>query len=242
VTLVAAYQAPLLPIGSMHAVCHIQKRVRLCESMGVSILCCPEAVLGGLADYSDDPRRFAIGTQNGRLEEVLQPLASNTVTTIVGFSELADGDRLYNAGAIFERGSITGLYRKVHPAITRFVYEAGSATPVFQIGGLTFGILICNDSNFPDLHGHMASRGATALFIPTNNGLPRSRSSAALMTEGRASDVARAVENNTWIIRADVAGKTDALLSYGSSAIVDPRGTIVKAARELSEDFLIAEI
>jgi predicted amidohydrolase len=80
------------------------------------------------------------------------------------------------------------------------------------------------------------------LFIPTNNGLPRSRSFAALVKEARTSDVARAVENKTWIIRADVAGKTAALLSHGSSAIVDPRGTIVKAARELSEDLLIAEI
>ena len=32
------------------------------------------------------------------------------------------------------------------------------------------------------------------------------------------------------------------LLSHGSSAIVDPRGTIVKAARELSENLLVAEI
>lgn len=173
---------------------------------------------------------------------MLQPLASNTVTTIVGFSELADDDRLYNSAAIFERGVVTGLARKVHPAINRSVYEAGSATPVFQIGGLTFGILICNDSNFRELHRHMASRGATALFIPTNNGLPLSRSLAALVTGTRASDVARAVENNTWIIRADVAGQTDALLSHGSSVIVAPRGTVLKAARDLSEDLLIAEI
>jgi predicted amidohydrolase len=185
----------------MDGIFHIQKQVRLCESMGVSILCCPEAVLGGLADYSDDPRRFAIGTDDGRLEAVLQPLASNTVTTIVGFSELADDDRLYNSAAIFERGARYRAVPQAHPAINRSVYETGSATLVFQIGGLTFGILICNDSNSPELHGHMASRGATALFIPTNNGLPLSRSFAALVKETRTSDVLRAVENKTWIIR-----------------------------------------
>ena len=47
---VAAYQAPLLPAGSMEALALIRKRVEWCEAEGVSILCCPEAILGGLAD------------------------------------------------------------------------------------------------------------------------------------------------------------------------------------------------
>jgi 5-aminopentanamidase len=47
---VAAYQAPLLSAGSMEALELIGDRVRWCETEGVDILCCPEAVLGGLAD------------------------------------------------------------------------------------------------------------------------------------------------------------------------------------------------
>ena len=47
---VAAYQAPLLPAGSMEALGLIRDRVKWCETEGVDILCCPEAVLGGLAD------------------------------------------------------------------------------------------------------------------------------------------------------------------------------------------------
>jgi hypothetical protein len=49
---VAAYQAPLLPSGSMGAVDLIRQRIAWCEVEGVEILCCPEAVLGGLADYA----------------------------------------------------------------------------------------------------------------------------------------------------------------------------------------------
>jgi predicted amidohydrolase len=52
------------------------------------------------------------------------------------------------------------------------VYEAGRDVPVFQVGGLTFGIVICNDSNYGEPARLMAARGATALFVPTNNGLP----------------------------------------------------------------------
>jgi hypothetical protein len=84
---VAAYRAPLLSAGSLEAVELIQERVAWCESEGVSILCCPEAVLGGLADYSENPALLAIRTDNGQLASVLTPLASDRVICIVGFTQ-----------------------------------------------------------------------------------------------------------------------------------------------------------
>ena len=122
---IAAYQAPLLGSGSMHVLGLIERQVRLCETEGITVLCCPEAILGGLADYGDNPNMFAIRSDNGQLDSVLAPLASNTVTSIIGFSELASDGTLYNAAAIFERGRVLGLYRKIHPAIRRSVYAAG---------------------------------------------------------------------------------------------------------------------
>jgi predicted amidohydrolase len=239
---VAAYQAPLLAAGSTEALALIRTRVAWCEAEGVTILCCPEAVLGGLADDSGDPRQFAIATGGGRLESALAPLASDTVTTIVGFTELADGDRLYNSAAVFERGSVVGVYRKLYPAINRSVYEAGRTVPVFTVGALTLGILICNDSNYLEPARLMAASGATALFVPTYNGLPPAAAGSALVARARNVDIARAVENGVWVIRADVAGRSEALVSYGSSGIVDPDGMVVQAARELSEDLIVAEI
>jgi 5-aminopentanamidase len=238
---VAAYQAPLLAAGSMDALELIRARVRWCEGERVAVLCCPEAVLGGLADYSPHPSQFAIGADARRLDAVLAPLASDTVTTIIGFTELADG-RLYNSAAVLHRGAVVGVYRKVHPAINRSVYEAGCEVPVFRVGALTFGIVICNDSNHGELARLMAAKGATALFVPTNNGLPPERASAELVAWSRRVDIATAVENSMWVIRADVAGRTDALVSYGSSGIVDPDGQVVHAARPLSEDLIVAEI
>jgi predicted amidohydrolase len=52
---VAAYQAPLFAAGSMDALGLIRQQIDRCESAGVEILCCPEAILGGLADYAADP-------------------------------------------------------------------------------------------------------------------------------------------------------------------------------------------
>lgn len=237
---VAAYQAPLLPVGSLDGLDLIRERVKWCERKGVSILCCPEAILGGLADYGEEPARFAIAGE--RLESVLAPLASADVTTIVGFTELADGGRLYNSAAVFQRGSVTGLYRKLHPAINRSVYAAGSEIPVFQVGQLTFGIVICNDSNYAEPARRIAACGAAALFVPTNNGLPPERTGPQLSVEARNVDIATAVETGMWVIRADVAGRTDVLVSWGSSGIVDPNGIVVQSARQLCEDLVAAEI
>lgn len=161
---VAAYQAPLSAASSSEVIDLIQERVAWCESEGISILCCPEAILGGLAHYSENPARFAIRTDDDHLSKVLAPIASDIVTSIIGFTELSGDDQLYNAAAVFHRGRVAGLYRKLHPAM-RSVYSDGSLSPVFRVGELTFGIVICNDSNYSAPARAMAALGVTALFV-----------------------------------------------------------------------------
>ncbi len=224
----------------MEAIDLIREHVAWCEAEGVEILCCPEAVLGGLADYATSPEDFALDMESGQFAEVLASLASDTVTTIVGFTEVSGEGAIYNSAAVFHQGAVAGVYRKRHPAINRSVYQAGDESPVFTIGGLTFGILICNDSNFPELAESMAAQGAAALFIPTNNGLPPEK--ADVVAQARNVDVALATANRVWVIRADVAGRDGGRVSYGSSGIIDPEGRILSTARRLAEDLLVADI
>jgi hypothetical protein len=53
-----------------------RQQVRACELAGVELLCCPEAVLGGLADYVSGPFEIAISERN--LQKRLDPIASDT--------------------------------------------------------------------------------------------------------------------------------------------------------------------
>jgi 5-aminopentanamidase len=239
---VAAYQAPLSGTGSLDILDLIRQQVDWCESSGVEILCCPEGVLGGLADYSGRPAEFAIDVAGGQLNTLLAPLANDRVATILGFTEIDRGGRLYNSAAVYCRGAVVGVYRKLHPAINHSVYQPGEQTPVFTISSLTFGILICNDSNFREPARIMACRGATALFVPTNNGLPHSKAGPELVSETRAVDITRASESGVYVIRADVAGSTEGLISYGSSAIVGPDGVVIQSARQFGADVILAEI
>ena len=236
---IAAYQAPLLENGSMEALSYLRTQIDVCEDNGVEILCCPEAVLGGLADYSDRPAELAFNVENGQLEEFLSPLTSETVSTIIGFTESANTG-LYNTAIVFHRGKIFGRYRKAYPAIRNSIYKAGDELPTFALGSLTFGIIICNDTNYIEPSRVMAAKGATVLFVPTNNCLPPNK--ADVVARARSAQIARAVENGLTVIAADVAGHQDGFVSYGSTNIIDPNGVVLASSKPFVEDLLIADI
>jgi predicted amidohydrolase len=88
----------------------------------------------------------------------------------------------------------------------------------------------------------MTAQGAAALLVPTNNGLPNERASPKLNAAARDADIALAVANRIWVIRADVGGQNGKLTSYGSSEIVDPDGNVIRRARPQSTDMLVAEL
>lgn len=236
----AAYQAPLLDADVAVMIELVARQIRRCEAEGVTVLCCPEAVLGGLADDARNPTDIAINVENGELRALLAPLASESVATIVGFTEAAPAGRVYNSAAIFAKGDVVGIYRKRHPAIRSSVYLPGVQCPVFTVGDLRFGIMICNDSNFPELGTEMVARGATVLFVPSNNALRPEKANIVATT--RAVDTACARANGVAVVRADLAGELTDRIAIGSSVIVDASGTIVQAGKPLSEELLVAEL
>jgi predicted amidohydrolase len=239
---VAAYQAPLAATRSPDVVRRLAAQVAECEAAGVEVLCCPEGVIGGLADYVEPADRLVFPAGGTELADALAPLASDTVTTIVGYTERDAAGRLFNVAAVFHRGAVVGRYRKLHPAIRRSVYTAGEEAPVFTIGPLTFGILICRDSTFDEPARAMASRGATALFIPTNNGLPVDRAHQEVADDARRTDLALATLHGVSVVRADVTGDASGLRSHGSTAIVGPAGRLLASAAAREAGLVIAEI
>ncbi len=232
---VAAYQMTADACYGGRAIELLRSCVRECEARGVSLLCCPEGALGGLADYVDDPAEIALAVHRGALVSALAPLTSKTVTTVVGFTEVDDAGRWFNTAAVYAHGEVRGVYRKRHPAIRQSRYTAGAEAPVFEVDDITFGILICYDSTHEALAVDLVSRGAQALLIPSNNAMPASLGGPRLVEEARASDLRYAIELGVPIIRADVIGETRGLVSAGASTITAANGQQICAAGSKSE-------
>jgi 5-aminopentanamidase len=176
------------------------------------------------------------------LQQLLAPLASDRVTTIVGFTEFDRGNRLFNSAAVVSNGAVFGVYRKLFPAINKSVYTAGDQLPIFQVNDVKFGIVICRDSTFSEPAKILSAKGAQVLFIPTNTGLPRDRAYREMVAVARKGDVRLAVESDIYVVRSDVAGEANGLVAYGASGIVDASGAVFQTAKLLSEDFLVAEL
>jgi 5-aminopentanamidase len=239
---IAAYQSPIAYGDVAGAVTALRVQIDRCEATGVELLCCAEGVLGGLADYADDPSRIAIRVSDGSLAALLEPLASDTVTAIVGFTELGDDGGLYNSAAIWSRGTVAGIYRKHHTAINRSVYRAGHEYPVFTVGAFTFGVMICRDSAFPEVAEALVSSGAQALFVPTNNGMPARKGGAELVADARRCDIELARVHGVPVIRADVVGEFELLISHGASGIVNGRGEVVAELLPQHQGLIVADI
>ena len=237
---VAAYQAPLLPTGSLEAIRLIREQVSLCETRHVDILCCPEAILGGLADYASKPQDFAVKVQGGQLQSFLAPLASRSVISIIGFTEIVDDGGLYNSAAILKYGDVVGIYRKRRPAIRSSVYRPGIESPVFEVADFRFGLMICNDTNFLEFGTEMVAQGAQVLFVPSNNALRREQADVVAAT--RAVDIGNASRNRVPVVRADVAGEADGRVAFGASAIIDAAGMVIRAGRHLRTGTLIGDV
>jgi hypothetical protein len=125
-----------------------------CEEKEIRILCCPDAILGGLADVSDNPTSFAMQTDNGQLASVLMPFASERVMCVVGFTELQR--HLIQCRSGIPPWPSRRRLSKNSSFHTALGVCSGLGNSGIRAGALTFGIVIRNDSNYPGLARRMA--------------------------------------------------------------------------------------
>jgi predicted amidohydrolase len=239
---VAAYQMPVRACYGTDALVRLRDRVQECEDAGVRLLCCPEGALGGLADYVDAPDDVAVPSDPEALAIQLRPLASRTVAVVVGFTERDEAGRYYNAAAVCVGGSVVGIYRKRHPAIRQSRYSAGTETPIFCVDGMRIGILICRDSTDSRLWATLVQRGAQLVCIPTNNAMPPDRVGRQLAQEVRALDAQQAMHFGVSVIRADVVGAAQGLVSAGVSTNTWPSGASVDASGAEEGELIVARV
>jgi predicted amidohydrolase len=238
---VAVYQAPYRPFPATGGAELVAERLEQCREERVEILCCPEALIGELANEADGdtPADVALGIATGELGAAVEPLLGSHMTIVVGFTERGTDGSLYNSAAVISGGELVGVYRKAYPG--RSMCRPGTELPIFWHNEVPFGVLICNDAHYIEPARILTVRGAKLLVVPVHGG-HRPDKEAAWRARGTNVLIARAVENGVPLLSADIAGWQGDRVSHGTTSIIDSQGTIVASARELAEDLIVADV
>jgi predicted amidohydrolase len=194
------------------------------DAEGASLLVFPEGYLQGYLTDEASARANALNLASAEFAEVLERLGRFETMIVMGLIEV-EKQRLFNTAVVVERGKLVGRYRKTHLLRGERCFQAGEDNPAFQVAGLQFGINICNDTNYPEAAGKVASHGASLIVCCANNMMPRKAAEEwkAAHNSVRAD---RCRETGLWLISADVTGERDGRIGWGPTAVLNPAGQV----------------
>ncbi len=134
-------------------------------------------------------------------------------------------------------GALRTRQPKLHPF--RFAgedrhFRAGSTLATSPVGGHVLGLAVCYDLRFPELFRALAFRGVTLQVVVANWPTARSAAWSHLL-------VARAIENQCFVVGVNRVGRGGGLDHDGRSAIVGPLGEVLATERD-REVVLTAEL
>jgi N-carbamoylputrescine amidase len=219
-----------------------------------AVACLPEYFATPYFPAEQDPDRFDLAVrEDGDFVDRIRETAAAIETAVVApvFEHGYPGGRYYNTALVVGRdGTLRGKYRKLHPFQRpgyneQYYFAPGDhGAPVFDVGGLTVGIMLCYDRHFPEIARVLALRGAEVVFVPTCSFGEENRD-AVWVKELTGI----AVANSTYVVGINRAGTEDGKRHFGASTVIDPTGAELAtlgpdpgAVREPIDPGLVSEV
>ncbi|MGH9356382.1 MAG: carbon-nitrogen family hydrolase [Terriglobia bacterium] len=177
--------------------------------------------------------------ENGPSIQKLRSVAKqNKVEIIAGsIAEIADG-KIYNtAYAINRTGDVVAKYRKIHMsglANEEKYVNPGTCKCAFDLSFGKAGLIICYDIRFTELPRALALGGCEALFVPAEWPAVRGK-------HWRALNIARAIENQMFVIAVNRVGKDESDVFFGHSLVIDPWGEVLAEGSEERAEVVTAD-
>jgi omega-amidase len=209
------------------------------KQQGVELIVFPEASDTGysIPVISEHARPWTEGAVPA-LKEIAKQLS---LTIVAGVSE-REGKSVYNSQVFLDpNGEIVASYRKTHlfvlaPNDESTCYTPGTKFVSVSAGGFNFGLSICYDLRFPEVARALALEyGADVILVSSAWPLPR-------VAHMRALAIARAIENQSYLVLANRSGIDAGVTCCGTSAIIDPSGAVLAEANRDEEELLVADI
>ncbi|MEO5622829.1 MAG: NAD+ synthase, partial [Dokdonella sp.] len=177
-------------------------------------------------------------------ERALQRVAHETrgIVAVVGWPETA-GAVVYNAASVLRDGRVAATYRKrelpnyaVFDDRRYFEVDVDAGPCVFDVAGVSVGLVICEDLWFAEPLAAAAQTGAQLVLVP--NASPFESDKHA---QRDALLAARVAETGVALAYLNVVGGQDALVFDGASVLADGDGHIHPAARAFEDHWLLAD-
>jgi predicted amidohydrolase len=208
------------------AIALLDATARAASQRHADLLVLPELFCTGYNLGPDRARTLAMSVEDPGFAKLRAIARAHGIALCLGFPEIADGGVANSAALIDAAGEILLTYRKIHlfGELDRTMFAVrGAGFPVVAWRGLTLGLAICYDIEFPETARALAVAGADLILAPT-----------ALMPpyDVVADHVipTRAYENQVFIAYANHCGSEDGLAYLGKSSICGPDGRVLAKA------------
>ncbi|RPE45428.1 putative amidohydrolase [Streptomyces sp. Ag109_O5-1] len=203
---------------------------------GAALLVAPEMFLTGYA-IGDDIARLAEPADGDSADAIAELAHRHGLAIVYGYPE-RDGDAVHNSAQLISADGIRlANYRKSHlfGGFEADHFTAGDQ-PVVQaeLGGLTVGIMICYDVEFPELVRAHALAGTDLLLVPTANMHPFQLVAESLVP-------VRAWENQMYVAYANRVGHEGEFEFFGLSTLAGPDG-VARTRAGRGEELVIADV
>ncbi|MBU4531970.1 MAG: carbon-nitrogen hydrolase family protein [Hoeflea sp.] len=215
----------------------IEKAAHQAAEAGASLLVTPEL---GVTSYGGGRDILNLAEPaNGPIVDRLGEIARQTgIAIIAGFAEKA-GMVVYNSAVYTDGANTPSIYRKSHlyGDYERALFSPETPTTcLFSHRGMTLGMLICYDVEFPENVRRLALAGADMILVPTAT--PKGASGTFIAEK---MIPVRAFENQIFIAYVNNIGRDGAFDYAGRSVIAAPDGSALASAG-LSEELLTVDI
>ena len=222
-----------------------EQAIAQASSQGAGIICFPECFVPGYRGLGKMPPPPDAAFLERAWSTVAAATAKAKIAVVLGTERVVDHALLATALVINPDGTIAGFQDKVQiDPSEEGTYTHGSGRRVFQIGPLTFGVVICHEGwRYPETVRFAARRGAQVVFHPhfhaaePGSYAPSNFADPANSFHEKAM-LCRAAENTCYFASVNYA-------SHGSpttSAIVRPDGTLLSYQPYGKEGLLVADI
>ncbi|MEU1082853.1 carbon-nitrogen hydrolase family protein [Streptomyces sp. NPDC005908] len=204
---------------------------------GADLLVTSELFLTGYA-VGDDLGRLAEPADGDAADAVAETAARHGIAVAYGYPERAAGDTVYNSvQLVAPDGTRLANYRKTHlyGCFERDHFTPGDR-PVVQaeLDGLTVGLMICYDVEFPENVRAHALAGTDLLLVPTAQLHPFQFVAESVVP-------VRAFENQMYIAYVNRVGPEGDFEFVGLSTLAGPDG-VARGRAGRGEELLLADV